>query len=682
MRHRRRPRPGLEVVLRKASADTTRYTVQSVTKGAITIAAGETTKEVSPRDLLVVKRFGDPVYPVLRPATDPVVQNEARPFHTVLSGENFHALQLLLFSYEGQVDCIYIDPPYNTRDKDWKYNNNYVDPADAWHHSKWLSMMEKRLKLARRLLKPDGVLVVMIDEHELHHLGMLLERLFPEYLRYMVSIVINGRGSTGNRNFASIEEQALFVVPNLGYDLIGPREGFVPDFHPSTSDEPSTAERILAKISRTQPDLLDRLLSDGVVEDDEAEEWREAASIHLDGQEDFDEDDLEESDPEDVPEEDDPAAYWRGAVRTGQGTSFRTQRPNQFYPLFLDPKKPEEILVGKALLERDAAGNLIAPSWARVNGMVPIWPMDEDDDERVWCFEPGRMAAEIEKGNIKVGRFNPRRNTYTVNIRRVRRTRQRFRERTIWWEKSYDAGSNGTNILKRLLGSSGLFDFPKSLYAVRDVLATVVGSRPDALILDFFGGSGTALHATLLLNAVDDGRRRCIVVTNNEVADSIAVELNRAGKFRGDDDFEAMGVCHRSAIPRVLGCADRTAARRHEDRRKVQVGATASIRRWLPGKRCILRPRLRGSRPERDRRPVRRPAPEAVAVRWRSGRPVADEGSRKMDCRGRRAFRCAPRRGLLSGLPRRDVGAHRPHARLARHRLRRRLRTDAVPHVG
>ena len=96
-----------------------------------------------------------------------------------------------------------------------------------------------------------------------------------------------------------------------------------------TSDEPSTAERILADL-RTQPDLLDRPPSDGVVEDDEAEEWREAASIHLDGQEDFDEDDLEESDPEDVPEEDDPAAYRRGAVRTGQGISFRTQRPNQF----------------------------------------------------------------------------------------------------------------------------------------------------------------------------------------------------------------------------------------------------------------------------------------------------------------------------------------------------------------
>ena len=93
-------------------------------------------------------------------------------------------------------------------------------------------------------------------------------------------------------------------------------------------------------------------------------------------------------------------------------------------------------------------------------------------------FEPGRMAAEIEKGNIKVGRFNPRQTMPSTS--RVRRTRQRFRDHHLV-EKSYDAGSNGTNILKCLLGSSGLFDFPKSLYAARDALATVVGSRPDAL---------------------------------------------------------------------------------------------------------------------------------------------------------------------------------------------------------
>lgn len=543
--------PGVEVMLRKDPADRTRYVVESVAGNKATARAGDRVVKVAVRDLLVVKRFGDPVYPVLRQSSAPIVRSGSRAFHTVLNGENFHALQLLLFAYEGQVDCIYIDPPYNTRDRDWKYNNDYVDPADAWHHSKWLSMMERRLVLAKRLLKPDGVLVVLIDEHELHHLGMLLERLFPEYLRYVVSIVINGRGSTGTRNFASIEEQALFVVPNLGHDLIQARESVIPDFHPATSDGPSSAERLLAKIAQAEPKLLSRLSKAGTVDEADAAEWHEATELELDGEDDVLDEDLPEADPDDVPVEDDPAAYWRGAVRTGQGTSFRTQRPNQFYPLFINPKRPDKISVGKPLLERDAKGNLLPPSWKPIKGMVPIWPVDEDGAERVWCFVADRMPKEIAKGNIKIGRFNKKRNTYAVNVRRVRRTQQRFRERTIWWEKSYDSGSNGTNVLKRLLGASGLFDFPKSLYSVRDVLATIVGNRPDALILDFFGGSGTTLHATLLLNAIDDGRRRCILVTNNEVSDTLASELRKAGKFRGDEAFEAMGICRRVTVPRV-----------------------------------------------------------------------------------------------------------------------------------
>ena len=75
------------------------------------------------------------------------------PFHAVIDGENYHALQLLQFMYEGQVDCIYIDPPYNTGARDWTYNNNFVDVKDTYRHSKWLSFMEKRLRLARALLK-------------------------------------------------------------------------------------------------------------------------------------------------------------------------------------------------------------------------------------------------------------------------------------------------------------------------------------------------------------------------------------------------------------------------------------------------------------------------------------------------------------------------------------------------
>ena len=83
------------------------------------------------------------------------------PWHTLIEADNYHALQLLDYLYAGKVDCIYIDPPYNTGARDWKYNNDYVDANDSWRHSKWLTFMEKRLKLAQKLLKPDtGVIVV------------------------------------------------------------------------------------------------------------------------------------------------------------------------------------------------------------------------------------------------------------------------------------------------------------------------------------------------------------------------------------------------------------------------------------------------------------------------------------------------------------------------------------------
>ena len=92
-------------------------------------------------------------------------------WHTLIEADNYHALQLLEYLYAGKVDCIYIDPPYNTGAKDWKYNNDYVDGNDSYRHSKWLSMMHKRLRLAKKLLNPKtGVLIVTIDEHEVHHI--------------------------------------------------------------------------------------------------------------------------------------------------------------------------------------------------------------------------------------------------------------------------------------------------------------------------------------------------------------------------------------------------------------------------------------------------------------------------------------------------------------------------------
>src|SRR5579872_5423103 len=171
-------------------------------------------------ELIVVKPFGEPIYPCLTPLGK-VEKGRDRPWHAVINGENYHALQLLLYLYEGKVDCIYIDPPFNSGATDWMYNNRFVDKNDLYRHSKWLSFMEKRLKLAGRLLKADGVLVVAIDENEVHHLGMLLEQVFRDARRQMVSICITRaasratacRGLMNMRSSARLAERTPFRPP-------------------------------------------------------------------------------------------------------------------------------------------------------------------------------------------------------------------------------------------------------------------------------------------------------------------------------------------------------------------------------------------------------------------------------------------------------------------------------------
>lgn len=162
-------RPGLVVQNRRTPTDFTEWEVIGVEGDKATIVprgADEPECVVDVDDLLVVKRFHEPIYPGLR-LVDQVTEGPPdKPAHVVLNGENFHALQLLVYSYSRKVDCIYIDPPYNTGSRDWKYNNRFVDENDSYRHSKWLSFMEKRLRLAEVLLKDDGVLIVTIDEHE------------------------------------------------------------------------------------------------------------------------------------------------------------------------------------------------------------------------------------------------------------------------------------------------------------------------------------------------------------------------------------------------------------------------------------------------------------------------------------------------------------------------------------
>ncbi len=140
-----------------------------------------------------------------------IVTDPEKPIHILIEGDNYHALSVLAYTHERTVDVIYIDPPYNTGAKDWKYNNNYVDENDPYRHSKWLSMISKRLRLAKSLLKKNGVLVVTIDDHELFGLLGLLEGLNAKPLG-RVAICIKPEGRRQSNYIMEAHEYALFVT--------------------------------------------------------------------------------------------------------------------------------------------------------------------------------------------------------------------------------------------------------------------------------------------------------------------------------------------------------------------------------------------------------------------------------------------------------------------------------------
>lgn len=191
-------------------------------------------------ELLPYADFGDPIYPYLQPLDKIKNAPDSALWHEVIEADNFHALQLLVYLYPGQVDCIYIDPPYNTGARDWKYNNDYVDSNDSYRHSKWLSMMRKRLILAKKLLNPqDSVLIVTIDEKEYNHLGCLLEEIFPKASIQMISTVTNPKGV--NRNgFRRCDEYIYFVL--IG-NSVPQRLELPKEWSPSTKKEKSISKK-------------------------------------------------------------------------------------------------------------------------------------------------------------------------------------------------------------------------------------------------------------------------------------------------------------------------------------------------------------------------------------------------------------------------------------------------------
>lgn len=136
-----------------------------------------------------------------------IISTEAdAPNHILIEGDNLEALTALAYTHEGKIDVIYIDPPYNTGNKDFVYNDKFVDKEDSYRHSKWLSFMSKRLRIAKQLLSDRGVIFISIDDNEQAQLKLLCDEILPGGFLQLFIIESNPRGSQASKYFANVHE--------------------------------------------------------------------------------------------------------------------------------------------------------------------------------------------------------------------------------------------------------------------------------------------------------------------------------------------------------------------------------------------------------------------------------------------------------------------------------------------
>ena len=453
-------------------------------------------KDVPLEDICVLVSYRDVIYPGLKEIDRVERGNPEDPYHMVINSENYHALEALTYAYAGKVDCIYIDPPYNGEQKDWKYNNDYVGKEDKYKHSKWLAFMERRLKLAKQLLNPkDSVLIVTIDEKEYLRLGCLLEDVFPEARIQMISDVINPRGTTRDGSFSRTDEY-IFIV-QMGTNSV---------FYPTKGEKHYV-------------------------------EWYR----------------LRRTDHESR----------RGTVKGG------TQ---QFYPIYVDEKTKKIVHIGEPL-----PANQDRNTVPQIEGAVAVFPIKNDGTEMNWGVTPETLKVLMENHFVRVKKNTKGKpQQYLIHyisyvqIDAIKEGKARIegynndgtaivveeeghivRPGSAWNIPSHNAGTYGSEILAGIIGEKR-FTFPKSLYSVVDVLRYFISDKPNALIVDFFAGSGTTLHAVNLLNAEDGGHRRCICVTNNEVSEAEEKKFVADGLRPSDPDWEKYGIANYVTWPRTV----------------------------------------------------------------------------------------------------------------------------------
>lgn len=375
--------------------------------------------------------------PVLKEVKSKAIisDNAYAPNHIIIEGDNLESLTTLAYTHEGKIDVIYIDPPYNTGNKDFVYNDRYVDSEDSYRHSKWLSMMNRRLKIAKKLLSDRGFIFLSIDDNEQANLKLLCDEIFGRKNFKSNSIIINNRGGRDYGGIALQHDYILIYSKAIGeLNLI---------------DEPG----------------------------------------------------------KDFPYKDKKGGFSLMELRNRNVKFNIGNRPNLCYPFYVNPNNPDQ-------------NGLLEISLEPQDGFIEVYPAVSNGIQTVWRWGKEEKARK----NLNVEIFGkPNRNGGYMIVQKYRKTTKM--QRSVWDDKEF-VNERGSEVLKEII-SQNIFSYPKSLSTIRRVLE--LGSNDSSIILDFFAGSGTTLHATMELNADDGGKRQCILCTNNEngICENVTYERNK-----------------------------------------------------------------------------------------------------------------------------------------------------------
>lgn len=493
-------RKGVRVSLRDESSTDTWIVVGFADQDRKVAVLGGDGGERPVDDLAVVREFGEPIYPGLRSVERIPNGPEDAPWHVVINGENYHALQALRTTHREKIDLIYIDPPYNTGNDGWIYNDRYVDQADRAKSSKWLSFLERRLVIARDLLKPNGVICISIGTQEVHRLMCLCEQLFRS--RSVQCITVQTSGGKPSNGLDYMHEYLIAITP----------ETFEP-----------CATTFTGGVARSP---------------------------------------------------------WERMTLT---TFTPVTRPNQAYPIFVDIETGALRGVGKSLGQLISSGeytgdkaDFVFDTDETPDGCMAVWPITSQGKECVWRLIPESLLADWEAGLIRItpeklqGKDNFR-------IQYIAGGNQKKYQQgvlvpsgqeegvptlifgagttagtsvpTIWREPGHRT-NRGNKALSEILGEAR-FPYPKPLDLLTDILLGFGQGNRDAVILDFFAGSGTTTEAVMRLNAEDGGNRQAILVTNNELSATEAKKLRKAGLHPGDAEWESKGIFEYVCRPRI-----------------------------------------------------------------------------------------------------------------------------------